>query len=117
MRPPRVVAVAVALVGLAAMVLIVSTASFVFATGLPVVSFVIPLAVVVLAAGAIAWGLWRGSPWSRVVVTALAAFALVRLVLSVLVGVCNPEHLAALLAAGAAVLLWLPTARPHFRRR
>jgi hypothetical protein len=59
--------------------------------------------------------LLRGAAWARIVLTALGALLLFGLVPSVIAGDLV-SLLILLLVVAAAVLMWLPAARPHFRR-
>lgn len=59
--------------------------------------------------------LLRGANWARIVLTVIGALVLLSLIPSAVAGDLL-GILVALIAIAAGVLMWLPAARPHFRR-
>ncbi|MFF2050191.1 hypothetical protein ACFVU2_01200 [Leifsonia sp. NPDC058194] len=59
--------------------------------------------------------LLRGAGWARIVLTIIGALVLLGLVASIAVGDLI-GLLSGIAVVVAAVLMWLPSARPHFRR-
>lgn len=59
--------------------------------------------------------LLRGANWARIVLTIVGAIVLLGLLPSIVLGDLL-SLLIALIAVAAGVLMWLPAARPHFRK-